>query len=437
MKRYAWGLCLIAALAMTGCEEKKEEIPIGTNSSSLLEDEEPADELDEEFPGEDIPDYQVELPEEMSSFTIAIWGEVYKIPVSYEEFISLGWEYDGDDTITVGAETYLENEKFEQEGNVLYVDLMNPNSRETAISKCYVAGIHVDASSAESQGIHVNLPGSLVFQKSTEEEVTAVYGLPIDRYEEGKEIFLTYEYGINRSVRLGFNEETGALTELNLQNFRNPEGEEELENVSDDPTPEVKAYIAPETEGNQLQEFVVLYDGAYYKLPAPVSGFTANGWQINKEESDAAVQNGKYGYVTLEKGGQKLYAIVHNYGKDATTIRNCFVTTLYGDLDTTKVPITVAGGITLGMDEEQFLSAAEGQTYEKTEDTDNKYDIYTFYAGEGQLDYTQVTIDQVLHLVRQIKVVHNQETAEETPLNDAGTEAGPEVRDADGAETGI
>ena len=94
MKRYAWGLCLIAALAMTGCEEKKEEIPIGTNSSSLLEDEEPADELDEEFPGEDIPDYQVELPEEMSSFTIAIWGEVYKMPVSYEDFISLGWEYD-------------------------------------------------------------------------------------------------------------------------------------------------------------------------------------------------------------------------------------------------------------------------------------------------------------------------------------------------------
>ena len=115
MKRYAWGLCLIAALAMTGCEEKKEEIPIGTNSSSLLEDEEPADELDEEFPGEDIPDYQVELPEEMSSFTIAIWGEVYKMPVSYEDFISLGWEYDGDDTVTVGAETYLENEKFEQE----------------------------------------------------------------------------------------------------------------------------------------------------------------------------------------------------------------------------------------------------------------------------------------------------------------------------------
>ena len=199
----------------------------------------------------------------------------------------------------------------------------------------------------------------------------------------------------------------------------------------------MRAYIAPETEGNQLQEFIVLYDGAYYKLPAPVSSFTANGWQINKEESDAAVKNGKYGYVTLEKAGQKLYAIVHNYGKDATTIRNCFVTTLYGDLDTTKVPITVAGGITLGMDEERFLSAAEGQTYEKTEDTDNKYDIYTFYAGEGHLDYTQVTIDQVLHLVRQIKVVHNQETAEETPLNDAGTEASPEVRDADDAGTGI
>ena len=63
----------------------------------------------------------------------------------------------------------------------------------------------------------------------------------------------------------------------------------------------MRAYIAPETEGNQLQEFIVLYDGAYYKLPAPVSSFTANGWQINKEESDAAVKNGK---VTAKKNAK-------------------------------------------------------------------------------------------------------------------------------------
>ena len=88
------------------------------------------------------------------------------------------------------------------------------------------------------------------------------------------------------------------------------------------------------------------------------------------------------------------------------------MTTLYGDLDTTKIQITVAGGITLGMGEEEFLQKAAEQPYEKTEDVDNGYDIYTFYVSEGKLDYTQITVDQVLHIVRQIKVVHNKDAVQ-------------------------
>lgn len=408
MRRSIWMLGLITLLALTGCEEKKEEIPIAVNSSSHLEDEEPEDHL-EELPGEEIPEYKVELPEKLSSFTIAVWGENYSLPVSYEKFAEMGWVYDGDASAMVGAESYVENEKFEQEGNVLYVDLMNWNPQGSPVSGCYVAGIHIDSFNAEGQGIYVNLPGDIVFQKSTEQEVTAVYGSAIDRYEERDKIVLTYEFGINRSVKLGFDEETKVLREIDIQNFRNPEGEEELKNVSDTPIPEVESYRVPKAAGMLFQEFVVQYDSAWYRLPAPVSSFMENGWEVNKEESDEAVKDGRYGYVTLEKGDQKLYAVVQNYGAEATVVQNCFVTTLYGDWDTTKVPITIAGGVTLGMNEEIFLTLAGEQKYEKSRDEESGNDIYTFYVREDHLDYTQVTVDGDLHLIRQIKVVHNQE----------------------------
>lgn len=417
MRRWIWALGLAALLALNGCQEKKEEIPIAVNSSSHLEDEEPEDHL-AELPGEEIPEYKVELPGKLSSFTIAIWGENYSLPVSYKKFAEMGWVYDGDAAAAVGAESYVEHEKFEQEGNVLYVDLMNWNPRESSITDCYVAGIHIDSSEAQGQGIYVNLPGDIVLQKSTEQEVTAVYGSAIDRYEEGDKILLTYEFGMNRSVKLGFDEESGILTGIDMQNLRNPEGEEELKNVSDAPNPEVEAYKIPETAGTLFQEFIVQYDGALYHLPAPVSSFMKNGWEVNKEESDEAVKNGRYGYVTLEKEGQKLYAVVQNYGAEATVIQNCFVTTLYGDWDTTKVPITIAGGVTLGMNETAFLTAAGEQKYEKSQDEESGNDIYTFYVREDQLDYTQVIVDGNLHLVRQIKVVHNQEQQDDSPVSD-------------------
>lgn len=410
MKRLAVMLLLASAMVVAGCSDKKEEIPISTNSSSLLTDEEPEDILsEEELPGEDIPEYEVELPEVLSEFTIAIWGENYTFPMKYEEFIAMGWEYDGDDTETIASESYLNDETFDQEGNKILIDLMNPDTVDKPVSESYVAGIHIDNTTPEGQAIYVNLPGAIVMQKSSEEEVTTVYGVPIDRYEEGNDIWLTYEYGMNRSVQLGISEDTDQLMQIDMQNFRNPLGEENLDNVSDAVTPEVEAYQTPLELGITMNQFVVQYAGDYYRLPAPVSAFTDNGWEVNADESDTAVKSAKYGYVTLRKDSQKIYAVVHNYGTEATTIKNCFVTMLYADMDTTKVPVTVAGGITLGMGEEEFLRIAGEQEYEKTENQDKEYDIYTFYMGDHKADYTEISVDRALKLIREIRVVHNQD----------------------------
>ena len=73
-------------------------------------------------------------------------------------------------------------------------------------------------------------------------------------------------------------------------------------------------------------------------------------------------------------------------------------------MDTTKVPITVAGNITLGTPEEVFLAADLGE-YKKTEDAENQKEIYTFYADGTEENYTEISVDTALGLVRGIRVV--------------------------------
>lgn len=140
--------------------------------------------------------------------------------------------------------------------------------------------------------------------------------------------------------------------------------------------------------------------------------------------------NGKYGYVTLEKGGQKLYCTVHNYGAEATTVRNCFVTSLYGDLDTTKIPISITNGITLGTSESDFLAKAGDAKSEKTEKEDSNLTLYTFYSDDEKLDYTEIGIDNDLKLVRSIKVVHNQPEAPEEEAKKTSAEDSSSVSDS-------
>lgn len=401
MRRYGLVIAMLAVLTFAGCEEKKEEVPINTNTSSSLEDEDPQDDLEEELPGETLPEYDVELPQNLSSYTLAIWGGNYKLPVKYEEFEEKGWVYDGADDTVVGPESYLENERFVLEENVLYVDLMNPDAEEKSVRDCVVAGIHVDTRKEEEQGIHVNLPGDIVLNQSMEEEVQKAYGSPVDRYEEKGSVTFTYEYGSNRSAKLVFDAETGVLISVDIQNFRTDKKADENMGTG------WEAYEAPEQMGTFFSDYIVEYGEALYRLPAPVSAFIENGWKINEDESDFTVEGGQYGYVSIEKDGQKLYASIQNPTAEDCGVQNCLVTTLLGDMDTTRVPLTAAGGVTLGMSEEAFLLCAGEQSYEKSEDENKDCRVYTFYTDEAGTDYTQVTVDRSLKLVRQIKIVKN------------------------------
>lgn len=418
-------LFLLAAVSIAGCNQKKEEKPITTSATSNLEDEDPKDTMEDDAEDE-LPVYDVSLPDDMSDFTVAIWGEVYAFPMTYEAFTAKGWEYQGDETDKIGAESYLETEVFANDGNEIEVDLMNTDTQEQTIAACLVAGIHVDAATDKGKEIFINLPGGIIFQSSSAEEVTKAYGTPVDRYEEGNLVQLTYEYGHNKTVKFGFDKEKDILVELDLQNFHLQSDDELLADVKDAVTPEVLAYKKPGAEEGNLTSAVVTYGGDLYSVPAPVSEFQKNGWTVNDKESDRAVREGKYGYVTLTRDGQKLYSMVKNFGSEPATIKSCFVTNVYGDMDTTKVPVSVAGGITLGMQEKDFLERSKGDKPEKTNDEEKKMDVYSFYFDTGKINGIMVYIDRDLKIVRQIQVVND--VFNPAPESDAAAETEGEVQ---------
>ena len=404
-------LILLAGLLLTGCSSKKEEKPLSDNplpqddDESLKMEGDSADTPDDET---EVPQYDVDLPEELSSFSFSFWGEKYTLPMKCSDFTALGWEADQLAETEIQPQSYLEDVIFYQADQEIYADLVNMTDQVQSADQCYVGGISVDAS-AKTGDLYMELPGNIVFRISQESDVREVYGAPRDRYEEGSTVSCTYTYGVNREAVLGF--EDNMLTQVELKNYSNPEGEQELEDAEKGTTPEVEAYEPPEQLSEELNDFTVLFGGSLYRLPAPVAVFEDNGWELNSEESDEAVAGGEFGYVTLEKDGQKLYTSVYNFGEEPAVASNCFVTSVSGDMDTVKVPITVAGGISLGTAEADFQAFADGKEYEKSEDQEAGTVTYTFYADGSDQDYTEITVDSALGMVRGVKVVCNRGTA--------------------------
>lgn len=65
--------------------------------------------------------------------------------------------------------------------------------------------------------------------------------------------------------------------------------------------------------------------GDLYSLPAPVSAFTANGWEIQDAEDTPYVEGGGIAFIDMMKNNQSIHFSVYNETENATALENCFV----------------------------------------------------------------------------------------------------------------
>lgn len=388
-------LCLMSLLFLGGCQ-KKENTPNLQEIPQQEENKKP----------------EVSLSENLWDFEFSIGEDVWELPLELSKWEEKGWSFEGkqEETMLEG-ETYIEGETLKNQEQEIYVDFVNPEGEKKPLKECYIGGILLKH---EEKDPYYQLPGGITLGESTMVEVTDKFGTPTDEYEEKEDIYIMYEYGKYKEAELVFHVDDEVLYQVRLKNYREPENEEEQ--ISDEIPEVVKEYKTPEEYNGDFQEYIVKYDDFFYQIPAPVSEFVKNGWTISEEGSDNYVKAGRHGYVTLEKNGQSLYAVVKNYGEETTNTQNTFVTNLSGDFDVTKVFIGVGDEIVLGMSAEEMRQRMEESLYEKEED--EKGENYYIYSDESKKNFIRIFVDRDLQLVREIEVSHSPETLYEGEENE-------------------
>lgn len=401
MKRGFIFLLAVLLVLLTGCKEKSN--PSAEEEIIQMSEEESPEK--EEVKEDEKPErYDVKISDKLSDFQFAVDGVLWTLPSKIELWETGGWSLSTEDKDTeLEAESYIEAKHFKKDKTEIMVELVNPETEKKSLKECFVGGITLEY---KKDGPVYQFPCDVLMGETVLNEVLKKYGVPTDEYEEKENIYVTYKYGIYKEAEFVFDIENEILLRVSLKNYREPENE--TEEISDEEPEEVKQYKIPEKLSENPLDYIVSYDEQLYQIPAPVSKFVDNGWKIQEDSSESYVKAGRHGYVTLEKNGQILYAVVKNYAKNTVKAKDTFVTNLSGDFDVLKVPINIGKGIALGMSEEEMKAALRGIDCETKEEDSGT--IYTIYSDDTKKNYIQILADKELHLIRSIEVTNSPES---------------------------
>lgn len=332
------------------------------------------------------------ISDDIYSFQMQLDGDLYTFPMPYKDFLACGWEYRDSEDTELAPDTYT-GEYFYKDNLRAYVDLINTGINTAPYSECVVGGLSIDSYDFEdAPETTIVFPKGVTYGTATLDDVKAAYGEPSDSYKGDLYTKLSYEYDSYRDWEFYIDAETGLLNEFNVRNFvyDDEANSAAAAQVSSEPTEAVLAYEAPTELGDDARSGIVEFAGNLYQLPAPVSVFIENGFLLKPEDSDSVVSGQGYGWFSLLKDGQEFRGTALNYDKNATTIENCFVTTVESTWYDTDLPLMIPGGLTRNLNNEELLAVLEDLPYEVDDDSGD----YIYYTVQRKDDYDW-TIDIV------------------------------------------
>lgn len=312
------------------------------------------------------------LSEDLFDFQIQIEDAVYQFPMSYEEFLSYGWELDANHS---DAEMELSPNQYDlvyfQKGGLecmTYVINLGMNSQK--VSECLVGGMEISNFDWEVQPGQIYLAAGIERGVSTQEEIEAAYGTPTSVYNGDMYTSLTYEKDSYCEVELYVYKESGVLEDIDMRNFVAPEGFD-AGSASEEVPEEIASYEAPAQLGDDLFSYNVEFDGTLYQLPCPVSVLVENGWEIDRNNTEESIAAKSSGWVAFQKGGLTFDVLARNSADYATIPENCWVEELgaggYGMETSMKIP----GGIEIGTTEEDLKAVLEAAGFSLEPDEGN------------------------------------------------------------------
>lgn len=313
-----------------------------------------------------------ELGDDIYSFSMEFDGQTMKFPMTYQEFTDMGWELssseDPDTKVSTNSYGML---TFNKGASSVYADVINLGINEVGLEDCLIGGISVDGSyDVDLTAVSVKLPGDIELGKATLDDIKAAYGEPSDTYEGDLYTKLTYEKDSYQEVELSVFKDDNTLKEVDMKNFEEPE-DYDKGTVSDEVPDIVTSYETPTALGDDMMDTAVEYMGDLYSLPAPVSAFTANGWEIQDAEDTPYVEGGGIAFIDMMKNNQSIHFSVYNETENATALENCFVRELsFATYDPESIAMKLSGDITLGADKAELIKMADEKGYISEENDD-------------------------------------------------------------------
>lgn len=316
------------------------------------------------------------LSDDWKDYQIQIDGQIYQFPMMYSDFTALGWTTDEDEGLELEPNQYT-MVYFTKDDVEAAAYALNLGMNTMPVQECIIGGMDIDTYYWGLTSGTVTLPGGIVRGEADEAAIEAAYGTPSDTYEGETYFQMTYETDYNSSVEMQVYKESGVLESIDIRNFVEPEGFDAGE-ASEEVPAAVTAYAKPDSLSSELSEYQIEVDGQVYSLPVPVSVLAADGWELDRNDSDATIKAGSSGWVTLRKGGQEIRDMAYNAESYATIPENCWIEEIAIGEYETNVPGQLPGGIATGMTEEDFLAVLDGagMNYELEQSGDYKYYSY-------------------------------------------------------------
>lgn len=373
--------CTLSATACGAKGDKEASVSRADEARAELArefDEDQEDENEEEAEDEEegssgkaatTPD---ELSDDLYDFQISIDGTVYRLPMWYSDFEAFGWEFEGDSTETLTSGNHAFYEKWSKDGVEITTRLSNLSMNTISLSESIVTEITLSSYNLRDCGWEIILPGGIQWGVSGIDDIIAAYGDPDSDYDSSDYYSMTYELDSYKVINLGISKEEDALMEIDIINVEELEG---LDNSVNEAVPDlVKEYQAPKSMDDDLYTCTAQLEGVVYSLPCPVSVFLENGFTIDTVNSDETVASGKTGRISLQYNNQTLSTMVQNYADYATTIENCFVTSLTTTIYGPDLELVFPRNIKVGDSEDVLKKAVDGFNCEVM-----SVDVNTFY----------------------------------------------------------
>ena len=384
--------------------KKKKSTEDETTKKETTEEETTKEETTEET--KEVVKSDVVLSDNLYDFQIQIDGTVFTLPQEYSSIVSSGWTLkDSDENETIQANSKYGVLVFKNSKDHSFMASgVNFDINARPVKETYITGITADQF-LHNEDIDVVLAKGITLGKSTLDEVKAAYGEPNSEYNGSSSNSITYSKDGDKSIQLMFSGDTNLLDNIRIENVVKPEnlstGNSE---VSTDVPQAVIDYKAPEAISDNPTDFAFSFDDMLISLPTPVSVFTANGWEISKDESKEVIAGNDNGRITMYKDNKKLTAICDNYSENATIIENTFVTSVVSDDYQSNIPIEIFKGIKKGMTQAELEQALNGIDYKKDESSSS---IISYEIGKIFQKYT-IYVKKAEGIVYRIEVSHTK-----------------------------